>query len=88
MTAVAGVLVLVGVLSGPMGRAVMASDRFDAGVSRTRVVRDGETLWSIAATVAPGRDPREVIDEIEHLNQGIVASSLVQGQVLRIPALD
>jgi len=84
---VAGFLLLVGMLGGPMGHAVMAGDRFGFDTSRTRVVRDGDTLWSVASAIAPDRDPRDVIDEIEQLNAG-VSSSLVQGQVLHIPASD
>jgi hypothetical protein len=28
------------------------------------VVHEGDTLWSIAERIAPGRDPRNVVDEI------------------------
>ena len=31
-------------------------------------VAPGDTLWSIAGEAAPDRDPREVIEEIRHLN--------------------
>jgi hypothetical protein len=87
LAVIAGFLLLVGMLGGPMGHAVMAGDRFGLVTSRTRVVREGDTLWSVASAIAPDRDPRDVIDEIEQLNPG-VSSSLVQGQVLHIPASD
>lgn len=87
LTVIGAFLLLVGMLGGPMGHAVMAGDRFDLVTSRTHVVRDGDTLWSVASAIAPDRDPRDVIDEIERLNRG-VSSSLVQGQVLHIPASD
>lgn len=32
------------------------------------VVRSGDTLWSIAATVAPGDDPRPVVDRLRAAN--------------------
>lgn len=48
-------------------------------------VKPGDTLWSIATTAAPDRDPRAVIDEIRRLNQ--VTGDLVRaGEVLRVPA--
>ncbi len=85
LTVLAGALVVVGVVSGPMARALAPTDRLDLVSSRTHVVRDGETLWSIATTLAPDRDPREVIGEIEQLNRG-ASPSLVAGQVLHIPS--
>ena len=32
----------------------------------TYVVQPGDTLWSIAQRVAPGRDPRPLVDELSH----------------------
>ena len=32
------------------------------------VVRPGDTLWSIAEQIAPGRDPRQVVDALEAAN--------------------
>jgi nucleoid-associated protein YgaU len=36
----------------------------DAAPASVHVVRPGDTLWSIAASVAPGRDLRPVVDEL------------------------
>lgn len=48
-------------------------------------VRPGDTLWSIATTAAPDRDPRAVIDDIRGLND--LPGDLVRvGEVLRVPA--
>ncbi|MEX0651593.1 MAG: LysM domain-containing protein [Actinomycetota bacterium] len=85
-------LALVGVLSGPMARALSlidrpsdrSTDRFDLVSSRTHVVREGDTLWSIASALAPENDPREVIDEIERFNPR-ASSFLVPGQILIVP---
>jgi hypothetical protein len=47
------------------------------------VVESGDTLWSIARRVAPGQDPRPVVDgliEANHLRGGLQA-----GQELSIP---
>jgi len=49
------------------------------------VVRPGDTLWSIARRVAPGQDPRGVVDAIADAN-GVEAGSLVPGQTLVLPA--
>jgi len=45
----------------------------------------GDTLWSIAESVAPAADPRTVIDEIQKLN-ALGTRSLQIGQTLAIPA--
>jgi LysM repeat protein len=61
---------------GPAGPA-------NAGVSRV-VVRQGETLWGIAAKADPDADPRATIDEIIDLNS--LRGTVIQvGQVLLIP---
>jgi LysM domain len=49
----------------------------------TYVVESGDTLWSIARRVAPGQDPRPVVDgliEANHLRGGLQI-----GQELSIP---
>ncbi len=48
-------------------------------------VGPGDTLWGIAGEVAPDRDPRAVIAEIEELN-GLTSAALRVGVVLRVPA--
>ena len=61
----------------------------DAGTSAesfsTVTVSFGDTLWSIAETVAPEADPRDVIDAIVRLN-ALEGVSLEAGQSLAIPA--
>ena len=54
-----------------------------AGVSSV-VVEPGDTLWSIAVSVADGEDVRAVVDHIQELN-GLEGSGLVPGQVLQLP---
>ena len=53
-------------------------------VARSYVVQPGDTLWRIATRVAPGADPRPVIDDLAQAN-GLQAGSLVPGQVIRLP---
>jgi hypothetical protein len=49
------------------------------------VVRDGDTLWGIAAATAPERDPREVVRLIDAVN-GLDGASIVPGQLLVVPS--
>ncbi|MFD2093877.1 LysM peptidoglycan-binding domain-containing protein [Blastococcus deserti] len=48
------------------------------------VVRPGDTLWSIASSVAGGADVRAVVDEIQQLN-GLDGTQLLPGQALVLP---
>ena len=54
-----------------------------AGAS-TVVVQPGDTLWSIARSVAPDEDPRAVVDAIVDLN-GLDGVDLVPGAQLQLP---
>jgi LysM domain len=49
----------------------------------TYVVQPGDTLWSIARRVAPGQDPRPVVDGLIEAND--VRGGLQTGQELSIP---
>lgn len=48
-------------------------------------VASGESLWDLAAWVAPDEDPRDVVAQIVALNR-ISATSIHPGQRLAIPA--
>jgi LysM repeat protein len=48
------------------------------------VVRSGDTLWSIAGSVAGEQDVRAVVDAILELND-LSDVTLQPGQVLRLP---
>lgn len=77
----------------PAGQAVGASssqggaDRGGrAAVPRSVVVRPGDTLWGIAATlVGPAGDPRPLVDAIARAN-GVDPGEIRPGHVLVIPA--
>lgn len=72
------------VVSG--GSALAARDLGGATESFvTLTVSAGDSLWSIAEQVAPGADPRDVVDEIVRLNalDGVTVSA---GQQLAIPS--
>jgi Tfp pilus assembly protein FimV len=47
-------------------------------------VSPGDTLWSIAAEVAPGQDPLAEVAALQRRNH-LTGVGLVPGQVLRIP---
>ena len=49
----------------------------------TYVVQPGDTLWSVARRLAPGRDPRPVVDGLIEAND--VRGGLQAGQELSIP---
>ena len=52
----------------------------------TVTVRAGDTLWSLAARVAPQADPRDVVAEIQSLNH--LSTSVVEpGEQLAVPTV-
>ena len=48
----------------------------------TVTVQPGDTLWSIATRLAPQRDPRAEVADLQQLNH-LGGGPLVPGQVLR-----
>jgi nucleoid-associated protein YgaU len=85
LAVLAASVTMVLALSGAIARAVGTTSDVDLVSSRTYVVRPGDTLWSIASWVAPRRDPRQVVAELQRLN-GRSTRWLTPGQVLSIPA--
>ncbi len=62
-----------------------------AGATRSYVVQPGDTLWAVAAEVAPSADPVVVVDRIVELNSVDGAalrsdSALLAGQRLVVPS--
>lgn len=85
ITALVVALAAVVLISGPVARAVGTGAQEAVLVSSaTYVVRPGDSLWTIASTVAPERDPRGVIADIQRLNSTL-STDLRPGQVLSIP---
>ncbi|MET3952300.1 LysM peptidoglycan-binding domain-containing protein [Arthrobacter sp. UYEF36] len=78
------ILSFSGFLNAPAKAAESA-----AGLSLTPTVtvtvQPGESLWAIAETVAPERDPRDVVTDIIQLNN-LDAARVVPGQALFIPS--
>ncbi|MDA9786724.1 LysM peptidoglycan-binding domain-containing protein [Pontimonas sp.] len=61
------------------------ADSAEVGDSHDYVtVLAGDTLWTIAESVAPESDPRDVVHEIMKLNQ-LSSAALTPGQEIAIP---
>ncbi len=79
-------IAVVAVVSGQVATAAQASDQPVLVTSRSYVIRPGDTLWSIAISIAPERDPREVVAELQRSNGGD-STRLSPGETLSIPTL-
>jgi hypothetical protein len=57
---------------GALGSSSLAAPERRPAASHTIavVVRPGDSLWSIAARLVPGEDPRPVVDELESARHG------------------
>jgi nucleoid-associated protein YgaU len=77
--------IVAGAWAAPLAAAVGDGGGAEPATSRSYVVRGGDTLWRIAERVAPGQDPRRVVDAIADAN-GVDAGALAPGQLLLIPA--
>ena len=78
------VLLAASLVLGSGGAAAEVDAPSNVGLSFLTVA-DGESLWSIAESVSPQGDPREVIAEIMRLN-GLDDSTVQPGQRLALPA--
>ena len=68
--------------AGGQPPASAAASSAAGAAARTVVVQPGDTLWSIAADIAPGADVRITVDQLVALNG---ASPIVPGQELVVP---
>jgi hypothetical protein len=64
------------------GRATRVAYAERGRISYT--VKPGDTLWDIARRIAPGQDPRTVVDELIADNH--LQGSLQAGQAIDLPA--
>lgn len=85
---VAVVLLAVLALWAWWGNPTAASSVRHHPVSHSVVVQPGQTLWEIAGRIAPDRDPRRVIADIEDLNGLTDPGGLVAGRSLFVPSYD
>jgi hypothetical protein len=78
MLAVAG-FAIVGFISGQVANAT------DTKAEQVHYsVHAGDTLWKIAADIAPNQDPRDFIAELVELNK-LTTASVTPGQQLLLP---
>jgi hypothetical protein len=84
LTVVALGIGLMLVATGAFGSAA-AGTRPTAPATRVVVVQPGQTLWSIAAQVAPNADRRDTIARIVELN-ALANSSVSAGARIAVPA--
>jgi hypothetical protein len=77
------ILSLAGFLNAPAKAADSAAE-LAVTPAVTVTVQPGESLWTIAGSVAPERDPRDVVADIVQLNN-LGAARVLPGQQLYIP---
>ena len=77
-------LSLSGFLNAP-AKASESVSELSVTPTVTVTVQPGESLWAIAGTVAPERDPRDVVAEMVQLNN-LDAARVRPGQTLFVPA--
>ena len=66
------------------GGGATATATLGSGAYDYVTVQAGQTLWQLAATVAPAEDPREVMSRLVRLNQ-LDGSDVQPGQRLAVP---
>ena len=74
-------LAMAGKAGAALGGSPLAVPERRPAASQS-VVQPGESLWSIAAKLEPGRDPRPVVDELTAARGG---APLVPGEVVTLP---
>jgi len=80
------IALVVGFFAGASALAEGAAPAGTAPASFEYVtVQPGQSLWELASELAPGADPRDVIQEIKALN-ALDSSAVNPGQRLAIPA--
>jgi hypothetical protein len=78
-------VMLLAVLAGfTIGRGSSLAAGAGRAPERHVIVEPGETLWSVAARVAPTRDPRAVVADLETLNH-LSSPTVEPGERLAVP---
>jgi hypothetical protein len=79
-------VMVLAVLAGfTVGRGSSLAAGAGATHQRHVVVEAGESLWSVATRVAPTRDPRAVVADLEALNH-LSSPTVEPGERLAVPA--
>ncbi len=56
------------------GSSLAAPERHPASERASTLVRPGDSLWSVATRLAPGEDPRPVVDALAQARRGVPLS--------------
>jgi hypothetical protein len=75
------VLVMAGKAGAALGGSPLAVPERRPATSQS-VVRPGDSLWSIAARLEPGHDPRPAVDALTAARRG---APLEPGEVVTLP---
>ena len=75
-------LVMAGKAGAALGGSPLAVPERRPAVASQSVVQPGDSLWSIAARLEPGHDPRPVVDALTAARGG---APLVPGEVVTLP---
>lgn len=80
VTALSAIIALAA--TGPQADAADSGSQLP--VTASVVVQPGDTVWSIAKSLDPQADPRELVSRIRDLN-GLADAVVVAGQALIVP---
>jgi Tfp pilus assembly protein FimV len=84
LTLTVSVALVAAAWAGPAVRALGSPEQPTRIARSSYVVREGDTLWTIARRLAPGSDPRPIVDVLSAAN-GLDAGRIVPGQTLVVP---
>jgi hypothetical protein len=84
LTLTVSVALVAAAWAGPAVRALGSPGQPTRIARSSYVVREGDTLWTIARRLAPGSDPRPIVDVLSAAN-GLDAGLIVPGQTLVVP---
>jgi hypothetical protein len=84
LTLTVSVALVAAAWAGPAVRALGSPEQPTRIARSSYVVREGDTLWTIARRLAPGSDPRPIVDVLSAAN-GLDAGLIVPGQTLVVP---
>jgi LysM repeat protein len=77
---IAGVIVAASLI---VGAHAVSAGQSHATVSISYQVKSGDTLWTIASTLEPGKDRREVVYDLIQANH-LGSPAIVPGQTLHL----